>query len=109
MWNEPSKEDLAGIPRLYRTEACPLPDKLIYMHFFLAGCDWYIAEFDGQDIFWGFAILNNDYLNAEWGYISFSELKNLDLLYLEVDRDLYWKVRPAREVDKIRHCHPHWQ
>ena len=109
MWNEPTPEEMKTIPRLYRTESCALKNKLIYLHFFIAGCDWYIAEFDGNDLFWGFAILNSDYQNAEWGYIPFSELKSLDLLYLEVDRDLYWRIRPAREVDNILRCHPHWK
>ena len=77
--------------------------------FFLAGCDWYVAEYDSEDLFWGFTILNEDYLNAEWGYGSFTELKSLDLLGLEVDREINWRVRPAREVDKIIKCHPHWQ
>ena len=35
MWNEPSKERLAKIPKLYETENIPLPDKLIYLHFFI--------------------------------------------------------------------------
>jgi hypothetical protein len=69
MWNEPTKERLATIPRLYETENIPIKDKPIYLHFFIGGCDWYIAEFDGDDIFFGFAILNNDYEMAEWGYV----------------------------------------
>jgi hypothetical protein len=54
-----------------------LQKKLIHLHFFIGGCDCYIAEYDGEDIFWGFAILNGDFQNAEWGYISFSELKSI--------------------------------
>jgi hypothetical protein len=65
MWNEPSKERLAKIPRLYQIENVRLQDKLIHLHFFIGGCDWYIAEFDGEDVFWGFAILNDDYEMAE--------------------------------------------
>ena len=56
MWNIPSKERLAKIPRLYETEHVLLKDKLIYLHFFIAGCDWYIAEYDGRDLFFAFAI-----------------------------------------------------
>ena len=109
MWNEPAKEQLDRIPRLYETEQVPLRDKLIYLHFFIGGCDWFIAEYDGQDIFWGFAILNGDLLNAEWGYIPFSELKEIAVRgVFEIDCDLHWKIRPAGEVDKIRRCHPHW-
>ena len=108
MWNEPNQGKLAKIPRLYATENVPLQDKIIYLHFFIGACDWYISEFDGQDIFWGFAILGGDFQNAEWGYISFSELKEINVHGVEIDCDLYWQIRPAREVDKIIKAHSHW-
>jgi hypothetical protein len=111
MWNAPSNEELNEIPRLYGTEKIPLPEKPIYLHLFFQNCDWYIVEYDGSDIFWGFAIMGGDLVNAEWGYISLGELKSLKHIGLEVDRDLYWKVRPAIEVEKIRvaWCHSHWK
>jgi len=105
MWNEPSTERLSKIPKLYETENIPAREKLLHLHFFIAGCDWYIAEYDGEDIFWGFAILNEDYEMAEWGYISFSELKSLKLMgWLEVDCEIEeaWPVKRATEVAKIR-------
>ena len=108
MWNIPTKERLSRIPKLYETEHVPLKEKLIVLHFFIAGCDWYIAEYDGDDIFWGFAILNEDYELAEWGYVSFSELKSIKLKgWLEVDCEVEdaWLVKKAREVDKIRIAH----
>ena len=103
MWNAPSKKQLAKLPKLYETESVPLKDKIIHLHFFIGGCDWYIAEFDTDDnMFFGCSILNQDYQNAEWGYISFSELKSIKVQgWLEVDNDLHFKVRPAREVDLI--------
>ena len=103
MWNEPSKEQLARIPKLYETEDIPPKEKLVYVHFFLGGSDWYISEFDGEDTFFGYAILNGDLEMAEWGYVSFQELKELKIHPgFEVDCDLFWKVRPASRVDKIR-------
>jgi hypothetical protein len=105
MWNIPTKERLDRIPNLYETEHISLKDKLVHLHFFIGGCDWFIAEFDGKDLFWGFAVLNNDLEMAEWGYISFSELKSIKLNgWLEVDCELeeYWKVRTAKEVELIR-------
>ena len=113
MWNKPNEERLAKIPRLYETEQIPLAAKLIHLHFFLGGCDWYIAEYDGDDLFFGYAILNSDTENAEWGYISFTELKDLkafgdvngnSMIFVEVDCELeeYWEVRPASAIDKIR-------
>ena len=112
MWNKPTKKQLQQIPKLYATEGTPLQDKLIYLHFFIGDCDWYIAEYDGQHIFWGFAILNQDFINAEWGYIPFDQLQQIKIAggLFEVDCDKYWKIRPAKKVDKIAqaHCHSHW-
>ncbi len=105
MWNEPTKERLSKIPKLYETEHVPLQEKLIHLHFFIGGCDWFIAEYDGEDLFWGFAILNNDYEMAEWGYISFNELKEIKVQgVFEVDCEIeeVWQNCKAIEVDKIR-------
>ncbi|BBO72703.1 hypothetical protein DSCW_01200 [Desulfosarcina widdelii] len=102
MWNEPSKQDLQkiGIPKLYDDEETPLKDKLIYGHFFIGACDWFIAEWDGGDLFFGYANLGDDQC-AEWGYISFSELKSLNINGFEIEYDAHWKIRPAKEVSKI--------
>jgi len=104
MWNEPSEARLESIPRLYETMPLDLQDKLIHLHFFIGGCDWYIAEFDGEDTFFGFAVLNGDFFNAEWGYVSFSELKSINVNGIEIDCDLeeYWNVRRAVEVTIIK-------
>lgn len=108
MWNEPSQEQLAKIPKLYETEHIPLQDKLIYLHFFIGGCDWYIAETDGDDLFWGFVILNNDYQMAEWGYFSFNELRRISAQgWIQIDNDLHWDISPAIRVERIRKA-MHW-
>ncbi len=104
MWNIPTVEELAKIPKLYETENIPLKDKIIHLHFFIGGCDWYIAEYSpDEDLFWGYAILNGDTENAEWGYISFTELRELVVLPgIEVDRDLHWEAKPVREIKDIQ-------
>ncbi len=101
MWNAPTKKQLGIIPGLYETENVPLKDKIIYMRFFIFGCDWFICEFDGNGLFWGYAILNGDNQNAEWGYISLKELKQLKINGIEIDRDIHWKPKPAGEVEMI--------
>ena len=108
MWNTPTEDRLSKIPKLYETEHVPLQEKLIHLHFFIGSCDWYVAEYDGEDIFWGFAILNHDFQNAEWGYISFSELKSVKVGgWLEIDCALeeFWQVRKAYEIEKISKAH----
>lgn len=104
MWNAPSEERLAKIPRLYETENVPLGEKRIYLHFFMGASDWYAAEYDGKDIFFGFAILNNDEMNSEWGYFSFSELKEINIAGFEIDceKEEYWGCPMASEIPRIK-------
>lgn len=99
MWNELNKQELSQIPKLYETEHLKNSDKYIYLHFFLGSCDWYIGEYDFEnEIFFGFTILNGDLLNAEWGYISFQELKMIKIDWIEVDRDMNWDIKKASEI-----------
>ena len=96
MWNTPTEDRLSKIPRLYETEHVPLQE------------NWHVAEFDGKDLFWGFAILNDDLQNAEWGYISFNELRSIRVSgWLEIDCTLeeFWQVRKASAIEKIRKAH----
>jgi len=105
MWNVPRKERLSKIPKLYETEDIPLKDKEIHLHFFIGGTDWFVCEYDGDDLFFGFAILNNDMQMAEWGYVSFSELKSINIDgWLEIDCELeeFWQATRAIEIEKIR-------
>jgi len=103
MWNEPTPKELERLPGLYETEDVPTGEKVIYLHFFIGACDWYIAEYDGNDLFWGYAVLGDPDM-AEWGYISFRELREIKLRPgIEVDRDLYWEPKKAKEIPKIRH------
>ena len=102
IWNQPTQQVLERIPKLYATEETALKDKLLYQHFFIFSSDWYIAEYDPkEEIMFGFAILNNDFQNAEWGYVSYSELSELNVNGFEVDRDLYWKPKKAGLIEKI--------
>ncbi len=101
MWCKPTKANLSQIPALYSDEEAELKDRIIHAHFFIGGSDWYVIEFDGEDLFFGFVILNNDYQMAEWGYFSLSELTSLKVAFMEVDFDVNWKKRPAKEVAEI--------
>lgn len=105
MWNIPSKSRLDQIPRLYKTDHIPLHDKLIYLHFFIGGSDWYVAEYDGDEIFFGYVILNGDYQCSEWGYFSFSELKDVKVGLVEVDCELeeYWDIKQFSDIKQL--CH----
>lgn len=102
MWNTPSEERLRQIPRLYTTEHVPLKEKAIHLHFFFGDCDWYVAEYDGEELFFGYAVLNNDLINSEWGYFTLSELKDINIYGFEVECDTHWKPTPAGAIERIR-------
>jgi hypothetical protein len=54
------------------------------LHYFFCGSDWYIAEWDKeQNLFFGYAILNSDLYNSEWGYISLDELLSVSMMNLD--------------------------
>lgn len=102
MWNPPTQKQLENIPKLYQTEGIPCKEKVIVMHFFFGGCDWYVVEYSPEEkIFFGYAILNNDYACAEWGYFSLEELESINVKGMQVDKDLHWKSTEARNVPNI--------
>jgi len=102
VWCKPTEKQLAKIPELYSGELISLEEKVIHMHFFMGGSDWYVTEYNPKEgNFFGFVILNGMYDCAEWGYFNYKELCDLKMSFLEVDRDKYWKVRKANEVDNI--------
>lgn len=100
MWNKPTQLQLSTIPPLYSTEETPLKEKVIHMHFFIGGSDWYAAEYS-DGLFFGFVILNNDYEMAEWGYFSLEELDSVKVSFLEVDRDLHFEPTQAQSIAEI--------
>ena len=102
MGNKPSARDLQRIPRLYASEDAPAREKIIRMHFFFGHSDWYAAEFDGEDTFFGFVMLNADWQCAEWGYFNLAELDETAFLGMEVDRDTYWKPIATGNIETLR-------
>ena len=102
MWNKPTENQLNRIPKLYATENIPSKDKIIYLHFFIGGSDWYIAEYDPiERLFYGYTILNGDLEMAEWGYISFDELLVIRAGFVEVDREVNWKPIAVKQIHEL--------
>lgn len=104
MLNEPSLERLKRIPPLYATEQIPIKEKTVHLHFFINESDWYAVEFDGEDVFFGYAVLNNDLDCAEWGYFSYDELKSLNVVGLEIqcESEESWGEKKVGDIVKIK-------
>jgi DNA repair protein RadC len=95
------------MPKTYQTEDTPTNDKIVYLHYFYAGSDWYIIEKDKlpeQLQTYGYVILNGDLQDAEWGYVSLEEIKatekiELDFHFIPVRfGELRKKWEPEEEV-----------
>lgn len=89
-----------SMPKTYQTREHG-GEATVHLHYFVGGCDWYITEKDmegdGTEQAFGWAVLNNDLMNAELGYISIAELVELG-----AELDLYWTAKPLREVKASR-------
>ncbi len=114
MFKPPPKDVLEQLPPLYANDKAQtqIPDTILHLHLFVSACDWWIAEYDGDDLFWGFVNLGDDEC-AEWGYILFSELKSITIaarlidastgelagrVPLSVEWDESWRPKPFRDI-----------
>lgn len=86
------------LPKLYATREQSNP--MLHVKFFTpwTSWTWYVAEFDGEDLFFGFV----EGLEAEWGYFRLSELEAITGPEgLRIERDLHFEPMPASEIDKL--------
>lgn len=74
------------IPKIGDTDGTPFDEKTIHQVWIQpqVGFYWLIAELDGDEAF-GYANLNCE-IDAEWGYISIKEIKEIDAkLLVEIE------------------------
>jgi hypothetical protein len=112
----PADEALSTIPGAYDSEHVPAEDKTIWLHYFSAASDHYLAEVwhepgqDGEPGQWmafGYASLAAFPEGAEWGYINLDELEQLRVedprgLPVIVERDLNWEPKKFSEIVPAR-------
>jgi hypothetical protein len=104
MRNKPTESELAQMCGASESTEMPLEDRVIHMHFFREGRDWYLTEYDSfRRTFFGLFVPDKDYRNARWGHFSLDELERGGTLTgQEVVRNLDWTPKRAFEVDRIR-------
>jgi hypothetical protein len=78
-----------------------IKDKRNYLHCFIGRCHWFISEYDGEDLFFGYAILGDSRF-GELGYISLEELREIRIPPgIEVDCELFDPPLKASEIEEI--------
>lgn len=102
----PDAATAALVPELYATEPTATRDKVVYLHYFVGGCDWWLVEYDKTEALgFGYACLG-DRAGAEWGLVSLVELEAVEVpltgafdgLSIVVERDLHWQPKTAAEA-----------
>ena len=69
----------------------PLMDKIVKIHYFYGGSDWFIFDYDPKNkVFFGYVVLNGDTQMSEAGYISVDELMSIK----RVELDFFWNQVP---------------
>ncbi|WP_020402799.1 zincin-like metallopeptidase domain-containing protein [Gracilimonas tropica] len=88
------------VPELYAQDGKG-KDATIYLHAFNGASDWYITELDKEtkEAF-GFTVLDQDWPNAELGYMSLDELFGQEDYKpgKSPELDLYWDTKTINEV-----------
>ena len=113
MFNEPLKDILNQLPCYGANVDTPSKDIIIHGHFFaVPAFDWYVAEYDRDNTFFGFVNLNDPQC-AEWGPFTLSELRELrfpvrinignamelsNTSALHVEWDEYWTPKKFSEI-----------
>ncbi|MEN3308876.1 MAG: hypothetical protein V7603_5078 [Micromonosporaceae bacterium] len=88
---------VATVPRLYATEHQADGEKVLHLHYFAGGSDWWVAEYDpATGDAYGYACLG-DPDNAEWGNFNLVDLERVTAGVLVIERDRHWTPVPAGE------------
>ncbi len=88
-----------NLPRLYATEN--EPDPVVQAKFFTpdSSWTWYVTEFDGEDICFGFVVGHY----PEFGYFSLAEIQSVrGPMGLPIERDLHFEPCPLSEAREGR-------
>jgi hypothetical protein len=107
----PTAAECDSIPTLSATEEVAMADKVVHLHYFVGGCDWWVVELDEESaLAFGYACLGPA-IDAEWGYFSLVELEDIVAEHVAsvpmyVERDLHWRPRPASECQLPGHRAP---
>jgi hypothetical protein len=95
----PPSSERAQMPKLYATENVPEADKIVRLHYFIGGSDWWLVEVDWTE---GTAFGYCDLGHGEWGYVHLPELEAVAVgpFGQPVERDLHWTPKPWKEVQR---------
>ena len=90
-----TQEIISKLPKLQET--AHEIDPMVQCKLFLPGTGWtwYVIEFDGENLMYGYVIG----LERELGYFSFKEIESVrGPMMIGVERDLYFSPKPLSKI-----------
>ena len=110
MINRPEESELLKLAQIEVDKNTPLEERVMHMHFFLDGHDWYLSEYNPfSRTFFGYYVPHDQYHKACWGHFNIDDLYYMrDYKNRRVTRNTDWMPRRAMEIDRIRDAHT-WQ
>jgi len=110
MINRPNESELLKLAQNKIHKNTPLEERVMHMHFFLDGHDWYLSEYDPLSrTFFGYVVPQDQYHKAGWSRFSIDDLYQMrGHKNRRVTRNTDWIPRRAMEIDRIRDAHA-WQ
>lgn len=93
----PPLSERLEMPALYETEPIRAALKVVRLHYFVGGSDWWIVEVDWSD---GTAFGFCDMGHGEWGYVDLVELEAIAVgpFQQPVERDLHFTPTPFAQT-----------
>lgn len=86
------------LPKLGATEHTADPVAVVKFFHPCAAATWFATEFDGEDTFFGWAMLLPGC--GELGYFSLAEMESVTVMGLGVERDINFTPTPLSEAIK---------
>ena len=86
-----------NMPKTYETENVKTNDKIVHLHYFVGGADWYIVEKDmveDEPQYQAFGLANIGYGLSGLGYISINELTQ----DIGAELDLHFTPKTLAEI-----------
>lgn len=98
-------EDYTLIPEQDRVQLPPIGaqqnsrDPMVHTKLFCpwGAATWWITEYDGKDLLFGFAFLFDEY-SAELGYMSKEDLESITMAGLRIERDVNFEPKRLSEA-----------
>ena len=94
-----TKANRKALPPLYTNEGNANPTVVVKFFNPCGRSTWYVTEFDGDDLFFGYVVGEFSPTEDEWGNFSLAELSSLRVRFgLPIEHDRHFRPQPIGDI-----------